>query len=349
MDSSDTKKSLSDQLFSISDQQFEQLCKIFVENVENPTDIELTPFHGDGGIDVRGSFGREYLDLDFGVQVKQFKDNIGSPAMRNFIGALQQHHYQTGLFITTSDFASGAADLANEQEDRPISLVNGEELIQMMIEQEIGVTEVDEDSFEMDPEFWSIFDRTTSDDPLSSEEIPQANSFEVFQYSLMAIDQGYRYKPEIRDYISRKMGRDWTERQADYYPKAGYALGYVHKDTIGNYRGRDMRKWGLTRDGQEYMELIQSGKNEGAEKHFIENVAEMAIVRRILPIIEEEDSITHSRLKELILQESELNEETSTRRASTVGRWIGKLPQISREGAAGSLKYVYNPYLIEDY
>lgn len=349
MDISAVKEALSEQIDSISDQQFEQLCKIFVEEIENPTEIELTPFHGDGGIDVRGGFGGDLLSTDFGVQVKKFKDNIGSPAMRNFVGALQQHHYQTGLFITTSDFASGAIDLAEEQEDTPISLVSGEELLQLMIEEEIGVTKINEDSFEIDPEFWGIFDRTTSDNPLSTEEVPQANSFQVFQFSLMAIDQGYRHKPEIRDFISRKTGKDWTDRQADYYPQAGYALGYVHKDTIGNYRGRDMRRWGLTRDGQEYVELIQSGKKEEAEEHFRNNVEEMAIVQRILPIIKEEDSITHSHLQEIILQESELNESTSDRRASTVGRWIDKLHQISRETDGRSYKYVYNPYRIEDY
>ena len=349
MDIEDIKEGLLERLYDIDDQQFEQFSKILVDGIEQPTNIELTPFHGDGGIDIRGHFGKELVKPRFGVQVKQFRNNIGTPAMRNFVGALQQHHYQIGIFITTSDFASGAKELAGEQDKTPITLINGDTLTEKMLEHEIGVTKIGEDSYEFDPEFWSIFDRTTSNDPVESDEVPQADSIEVLQYSLMAIDQGYRYKPEIADFLERKTDNEWTDRQADYYPSAGFALGYVHKDTIGAFRGQEMRQWGLTREGQEYIELIQSDRLEEAHEHFIGHVEKMEISGRIIPEVKERGKISHERLKEIITEESELNETTAARRASTIGRWLDELPYIRRKREGSILKYEFISAQIDDF
>lgn len=338
-----------DRVMSIDDEQFEQFCKILVEEVEQPPHIELTPFSGDGGIDVRGHFGYELLQPQFGVQAKQFENSIGSPAMRNFVGALQQHHYQCGVFITTSEYSSGAKELAEQQETRPIQLVDRNRLLDVMFEYEVGVVDEGADSYDIDPKFWSIFDRTTNEDLVSTEEVPQADSLDVLRYALMAIDQGYRYKPEIKDFMERKTRDDWTPRQGDYYPSAGYALGYVHKDTIGEFRGRQMRQWGLTREGQEYIELIEQGKEYEAHEHLVERIREMEISQRILTVLKNEGAFTHSRLKELVHEESELNETTADRRASTLGSWFTELPEVRRKTEGQSYKYGYIKKNINDY
>jgi restriction system protein len=346
---SGSKKEVLEKIDEVDEEQFEQLCKIIVEKTEKPANIELTPFHGDGGIDIRGHFGNQNIQPQFGVQVKHFSSNIGTPAMRNFVGALQEHHYQIGLFITSSDYASGAVNLANQQDITPISLLNGNDLAELMINSEIGVISVDDDSFKLDPDFWSIFNRTTSEDPVSTEEVPQADSIKILQYALMAIDNGYRYKPEIADYLARKTGDEWTDRQADYYPSAGYALGYVHKDTIGTFRGNEMRQWGLTREGQEYIELVQNEDSEEAHDHFIDHVEEMEIIQRILPEIKENDDMSHHRLKEIVAKESELNETTANRRASTIGRWLNELSYVTQKGSGASLRYEHIPARIDDF
>jgi restriction system protein len=338
-----------EQVMSISEEQFEQLCKILIEEVERPQDIELTPFRGDGGIDVRGHYGYELLHPRFGVQSKQFKGNIGSPAMRNFVGALQQHHYQYGVFITTSDYSTGAVELAEQQENRPIELVGRDRLLDVMLDYEVGVIDEGADSYELDPKFWSIFDRTTSDDPLQTDEVPQADSLGVLRYTLQAIDQGYRYKPEITDYMERKTRNDWTGRQADYYPSAGYALGYVHKDTIGEYRGRQIRQWGLTREGQEYVELIEREEEEEAHEHLLEHIRGMNISQRVLDVLEKEGSFMHDRLKELLGQESQITGDTINRRATTMGRWLTELPEVNRRHKDNSYQYEYLAKNLDDF
>ena len=37
---------------AIDHEQFEQLCRMVIERVEPPQELELTPFRGDGGIDI---------------------------------------------------------------------------------------------------------------------------------------------------------------------------------------------------------------------------------------------------------------------------------------------------------
>jgi hypothetical protein len=261
--------------------------------------------------------------------------------MRNFVGALQQHHYQYGVFITTSDYSTGAIEVAEQQESRPIELVGRDRLLDVMLDYEVGVIDEGANSYELDPKFWSIFDRTTSDAPLQTEEVPQADSLDVLRYTLLAIDQGYRYKPEITDYMERKTRDEWTGRQADYYPSAGYALGYVHKDTIGEYRGRRMRQWGLTREGQEYVELIERDEEEEAHDHLVKHIREMEISQRILNVLGQEGSFMHDRLKEVIAEESQVTGTTIGRRATTIGRWLTELPEVHRIHKNNSYQYEY--------
>lgn len=349
MQSSTARDEILDRVFSITDEQFEQLSKIIVEEIEQPANIELTPFGSDGGIDVRGNFGRELLEPKFGVQSKKFNSNITSPAMRNFVGALRDHRYQYGVFITTSGYSSGAVDVAENQLEIPITLVDNDYLTNLMLEYELGVIKDTPDDYELDPDFWKIFDRTTSDDPIPTEEVPQADSLSVLRYALEAIDRGYRYKPEITDYMERKTGDDWTGRQADYYPAAGYALGLVHKDTMGQYNNRQMRRWSLTREGQEYMELLESGQDDAGKEYLAKRIEEMEIVQRIIPEIRDTGTIPHSRLKELIEEKSMLNQTTADRRASTIGQWINELPYIDRKGRSASLRYEYVPKRLDDF
>lgn len=340
---------LLDRLYDIDAEEFEQFSKIFVETIERPDHIELTPFGGDGGIDVRGNVGTELYNPRFGVQTKQFRNNVGQPAVRNFVGALRQHHYQWGVFITTADYSNGAVELAEDQQDQPITLVNRDRLLDLMLATELGAVEIGEDTYEVDEDFWEIFERTESDAPVSSEEVPQADSFDVMQYALQAVDRGYRYKAEVTQYLERKTGDDWAQRQADYYLVAAWALGYTHKDRMGEYNGHEMRQWGLTRDGQEYVELIDRGLDEEAEQHLAEHIEQMEIVERLLPEIKDKGSISHQRLIDFIEEESELRGTTPGRRASTVGVWIDTLPYITRKHSGSSYRYEYIPSRIDEY
>ena len=321
-------------------EEFEHLCKILVEQTEQTTDIELTPFHGDGGIDIRGHIGKEFYQAQFGVQVKHYSKRVGSPAMRGFVGALRSHNYQFGSFITSSEFNSGAIEVAKGEASNPITLIDGNELAEIMTTQKLGVDQTN-DQLDIDEEFWDLFGTSTEEDLVKSDAVPQADSFSVLNVVLRGLDNGHRYKHKIRENMIEQTGKDWTPRQADYYPQAGWALGYVHKDPDGEYDGRSMRQWGLTRDGQEYLAHLRDGNEEAAKRSLITHIRGADIIDCVLDRLKTQGTLTHDELGQLIEEESELNETTANRRRGTVGNWLDFLPEVRQSQHGQSLKYEY--------
>lgn len=72
----------------------------------------------------------------------------GSAQVRGSLGAHEQ-----GLIITTSDFSAGAIKEAAQPDKTPIALMNGEQLVMLLMEHGIGVHRSTPDLFEIDEEF----------------------------------------------------------------------------------------------------------------------------------------------------------------------------------------------------
>ena len=94
---------------------------------------------GDEGID--GIINEDRLGLDvIYVQAKKWEaTTVGRPEIQKFAGALQGQHARKGIFITTSNFSKEAADFASRV-DNKIILLDGDTLVQYMIDHNIGVT-----------------------------------------------------------------------------------------------------------------------------------------------------------------------------------------------------------------
>jgi len=94
---------------------------------------------GDEGID--GIINEDRLGLDvIYVQAKKWESTtVGRPEIQKFAGALQGQHARKGIFITTSNFSKEAADFASRV-DNKIILLDGDTLVQYMIDHNIGVT-----------------------------------------------------------------------------------------------------------------------------------------------------------------------------------------------------------------
>jgi restriction system protein len=109
---------------------------------------------GDGGIDGKVKQDKLGLDVVY-VQAKRWQDNVGSPEVREFCGALTLRHANKGVFITTSSFSKDARDLVTNTPQKLV-LVDGKLLAQFMIEYGLGVTvqktyalkRIDKDYFE---------------------------------------------------------------------------------------------------------------------------------------------------------------------------------------------------------
>lgn len=64
---------------------------------------------------------------------------MNRPEIQKFVGALQGHRAQKGVFITTSRYSAEAIEYA-EQIQSKVVLIDGEQLAQLMIEHDIGVS-----------------------------------------------------------------------------------------------------------------------------------------------------------------------------------------------------------------
>jgi len=124
-------------LHTVAPDEFEQLVSELLAAIgfEN---VEVTSRSKDGGIDVRGVLVTgDVVRTRMAVQVKRWKQNIPAPAVQQVRGSLGSH--EQGLIITTSDLSRGAKNEAERYDATPVALMNGEQLVALMAEQEIGV------------------------------------------------------------------------------------------------------------------------------------------------------------------------------------------------------------------
>lgn len=93
---------------------------------------------GDEGID--GIIKEDNLGLDLiYIQAKRWEAPVGRPELQKFVGALQGKRARKGVFITTSLFTSQSIDYI-KQVDPSIVLIDGEMLVELMIDYNLGVS-----------------------------------------------------------------------------------------------------------------------------------------------------------------------------------------------------------------
>ncbi|HOV80168.1 MAG TPA: restriction endonuclease [Bacillota bacterium] len=95
---------------------------------------------GDEGID--GIIKEDRLGLDVVyIQAKRWEGTVGRPEIQKFSGALLGQRAKKGVFITTSSFTKEAYDYVSRI-DNKIVLIDGVQLTQLMIENNLGVSTV---------------------------------------------------------------------------------------------------------------------------------------------------------------------------------------------------------------
>ena len=101
-------------------------------------EVEVTSRSKDGGIDVRGTLVvGDVIRTRLAVQVKRWKQNVQAPVIQQVRGSLGAH--EQGLIISTSDFSKGAKQEAERPDATPVALMNGEQLVALLVANEIGV------------------------------------------------------------------------------------------------------------------------------------------------------------------------------------------------------------------
>lgn len=129
---------LLEQIKNVTDTAFEQIVvDLMVAMYAEPFEDASRVVGGPGGID--GIIRQDRLGLDvIYVQAKKWKEHVGRPEIMRFSGALAGKNANRGVFITASAFSSVAREYVEGLQQR-IVLVDGRQLVDVMIEYNVGV------------------------------------------------------------------------------------------------------------------------------------------------------------------------------------------------------------------
>ncbi len=130
----DPYRAVLDQLLELDAEEFELLITSLLAAL-GFEGAEHTGKSGDGGVDATGVLNVANLaKVKLFVQVKRFK--LGSKISANTVKALRQSIPSggQGAFITTADFQASARDVALEVGFPRIGLVNGSQLVDLLVE-----------------------------------------------------------------------------------------------------------------------------------------------------------------------------------------------------------------------
>lgn len=118
-------------------------------------DTTVTQQSGDKGIDVVATAKFGITTVKEVVQVKRVTGTTGRPVIDQLRGVLPLHGAIRGTVITLGTFAAGAKEVAVFVGAAPITLIDGETLIDLLIEHEVGVLPRTVPVYDVDEAFFS--------------------------------------------------------------------------------------------------------------------------------------------------------------------------------------------------
>lgn len=136
---------LMDEVMKLDPGEFESLVVKLLLQMGYGSGIDdagvVTKQSGDGGID--GIIKEDQLGFSsIYIQAKQWAPDrkVDRPEVQKFAGALQGEKATKGLFITTASFSNGAKTYADNLHGSTIVLVDGNQMMHLMIKYNLGVS-----------------------------------------------------------------------------------------------------------------------------------------------------------------------------------------------------------------
>ena len=142
-------------LLEMPPQKFEELIRSLLEEM-GFDEAETTSISNDKGVDVRGVLRTNPLStVKVAIQAKRWKNNVGSGVVRDLRGSLKVADAEQGLIITPSDFTAEAKAEAQSEGKTPITLINGSELVDLLIQYQVGIKQEQVIVPSIDTEYWT--------------------------------------------------------------------------------------------------------------------------------------------------------------------------------------------------
>lgn len=132
------RESLRELLHEMDPFAFEHLIKRLLEEMDYQN-VDVTARSGDGGVDVVGDIELGITSVREVVQVKRHRRAIQRKDLDALRGSLYRFNAVRGTIVTTSRFAKGTQEAAFATGAAPITLIDGDKLVDLLIEHGIGV------------------------------------------------------------------------------------------------------------------------------------------------------------------------------------------------------------------
>lgn len=139
----DFKVELQNAIAQMSPAKFEQFSRALLTKMGVQFTEQGVQVSNDGGID---GYGYHIDDADFRttrvvIQCKRFNASaVGEPSINEFLGAMNKFQADYGVFITNSRFTNAAREASRA--GTPITLIDGNDLIRLIIKYELFITPV---------------------------------------------------------------------------------------------------------------------------------------------------------------------------------------------------------------
>lgn len=132
------RESMRELLLDMDSFAFEHLVKRLLEEMDYQN-VEVTTRSGDGGVDVIAEIELGITSVREVVQAKRHRRTIQRKDLDALRGSLYRFNAVRGTIIATSRFSKGTEEAAFAGGAAPITLIDGDKLIDLLIEHGIGV------------------------------------------------------------------------------------------------------------------------------------------------------------------------------------------------------------------
>ena len=138
----DVNVKLQEAIKNMSPAKFEQFSRLLLTKMGITFTNKGISISNDGGIDGYGYHkGDDFRTTRVVIQCKRYTVNpVGEPDINQFLGAMNKFQADYGVFITSSRFTTKAREAARE--GSPITLIDGDDLVELIIKYELFVTPV---------------------------------------------------------------------------------------------------------------------------------------------------------------------------------------------------------------
>lgn len=229
------QKDLRKQLLNLPPQKFEELIRLLLEQM-GFEETETTPYSNDKGVDVRGVLRSNPLSIvKVAIQAKRWTNNVGAGVVRDLRGSLKVADSEQGLIITPSDFSSGAKEEAQSNGKTPIRLINGIQLVDLLIQYNVGIKKEEYVVPTIDSEYWTEVLGVVLIEPEAQAKGPKKDKQLIHQQVAFPIDIQANYKNQNfqAQLISLKGVVRWNEQTFKTPSEAAKAIASDWKAVNG--------------------------------------------------------------------------------------------------------------------